>query len=200
MDERNAIAILIVAGGNATRCPDKLERQFGSVPLVVHVYRNLCGGYPVYISQTREFPPAVASQLSARVCFDAPAGRGPLGGLVTTMHAMTAQRSFVVAADMPRVDLRVLDELRTLWQPLDQALVALDASGAPQPLVGLYDRAAFLRAAEPLVQSERRAVKDVLAGLRWRGVVLHDPDAMLNINTEDDYRTATQHAAAGCPA
>ena len=55
-------SILIVAGGNASRCPNKLERRIGSLPLIVHVYRNLCGAYPVYISQTREFPPAVAAR------------------------------------------------------------------------------------------------------------------------------------------
>jgi molybdenum cofactor guanylyltransferase len=195
VDERDPIAILIVAGGKAARCPNKLERRVGDLPLIVRVYRNLCGRYPVYISQTREFSPAVAAQLPARVIFDVAPDRGPLGGLVTTMHAIAAPRTFVVAGDMPHVDLRVLDRLRTLWQPSDQALVALDCAGRPQPLVALYDRAAFLGAAERLAPNWR-AVKDAVAGLRWRGVVLHDPDTMLNINTEDDYRTAARQAAA----
>lgn len=190
MDEGNDIAILIVAGGKATRCPGKLERPFGRHPMIVQSYRNLCGRHPLYISIHRPFSGAVAAQLNALMVVDRRPDRGPLCGLVSTMARMTARRAFVVAGDMPLVDLGVLDDLRKPWRPNDQALTAVDPLGIPQPLLALYDRNAFLRAFGSLGGHDGGAVSDVLGRLRWRGVTLRQPERMLNVNTEDDYRAA----------
>jgi len=199
MHKRDDLAILILAGGKATRCPKKLERACGEFPMIVRTYRNLRGRYPVYISINRPFSMAVAAQLPAVMVVDRRANRGPLSGIVSTMQRMKASRIFVVAGDMPRVDLALVEELLARWQLGDEAVVALDSSGTPQPLLAVYDRRAFLRASHAF--EDDRAVKDVLAGLRRREVALTRPDQMLNVNTEDDFRTAKRDLAlASVPA
>ena len=178
-------ALVILAGGAATRLPSKLEQRIGGAPMLVHVYRNLCGFTATYISISRDLNPAISAQIHAEVIVDRTPLRGPLSALVTAFNAINAERIFVVAADMPLVTRSSLEQLAAHWQQDDEAIAARDAGGATQPLLAVYDRQAFLRVAEPL--NQRSGVKDVLPRLRWRAISLADPLTTLNVNTQTEY-------------
>jgi len=194
MREDRGIEVVILCGGRATRCRDKLERPLAEIPMVVRAYRNVCGEYPVVLCQSRPFRASVAAQLGGRIVFDRSREAGPLAALRSALPFLRERRAFIVAADMPFVHLGVLRELRERWRVTDEAIVALGRDGNPQPLLGLYDRPAFMRAAAAL-NGKGAGVKDVLRRLKWRGAVLQDEDVMLNVNTEADYAAALRRCA-----
>lgn len=181
-------AICILAGGEASRFPGKLERMLDGKPLLARVYENVRGPYPAYISARATFPQALDAHLDCPVIIDSRPGRGPLGGLVDAFAALREERVFAIAGDMPNVDCDTLQTLRDAWQPGDAAVVATH-DGRPEPLAALYDRRKFLDAAWDVLASTA-AVADVARALRARFVPLSQ-HVLHNINTPADIEVPT---------
>lgn len=178
-------AVVVLAGGRASRLPGKLERDAGGVPLLLRVVENVRAAGCVYVSVHAEFSPKLRGRLGCLAIVDAWPRRGPLGGLLTTFEHIQESRVFVVAGDAPSVDATVLSELAAAWEPALEAVIAADAHGVPQPLCAFYDRMAFLR--EGKAELERTAsVQAVAMRLRHRTVRPSNPAALTNINTPAD--------------
>lgn len=171
-------AVCIVAGGNASRFPRKLESEFEGAPLLLRVYENVRGLAPVVISANATFAPELDAKFDCPIVIDRWPQRGPLSGLLSAFGQVQAQRVYAVAADSPFIDRATLQTLAAAWSPGDEAVVA-------HPLCALYDRLAFLREAWPVLHGGSGAIKTVVARLRARTVAL--PEATLaNINTAAD--------------
>lgn len=176
------LAVVIAAGGEATRFPQKLERHVLGEPLLLRVYRNVRALGPVYVSASRSFEARIDASLDCPVVVDRTPRRGPLGGLYTTFGVVRAPRIFVVAGDAPLAGEGVLRELLAAWEPGLEAAVPRNASDCWEPLCALYDRLAFLREAAPL-WAEGGGVSAVVDRLRVKAVRLQDERALANINT-----------------
>ena len=172
------LGICILAGGESTRLPHKLEREIGGKPLLLRVYENLSGSYPLYISAKSTFAPALDAKLDCPVIVDRWNMRGPLAGILSVFCEVAHRHMFVCAADTPFVDLAVVQRLAEAWQPQDEAVVA-------EPLLAVYDRARFLHCGLPILRHGTGAVKDVVRKLRAREVDLPQR-ARINLNTEAD--------------
>jgi molybdenum cofactor guanylyltransferase len=184
---RDDLCVLILAGGAATRLPGKLELDAHGEPLIVRVYRNCSGRWPIAVSTGAELTAQTRAQISAPFIADRHPDRGPLGGIVSGFERLTHGRVFVVAGDLPNVTVRELARLLAAWQRGDRAVVAGSRRGI-EPLVALYDREAFLQAALP-IEDRGGGVHEVAAKLQARRVPL-DSITLANINTVDDYRRA----------
>lgn len=184
----NDLGICILAGGEASRLPHKLEREVNGKPLLARVYENLSGPYPVYISGKSTFAPALDARLDCPLIIDRWSRRGPLAGLLSVFSEVPHERIFVCAADAPFVDLGVVQTLAQAWQPGDEAVLA-------QPLLAIYKRDAFLEAGLPVLRHGSGAVKDVAYRLRARSISL-PPHSTININTEADLRTFSDYEVA----
>ncbi len=182
------LGICILAGGEATRLPHKLEREIGGKPLLARVYENLSGPYPVYISGKSSFSPALDALLACPVIVDRWNRRGPLAGILSVFCEVPHERIFVCAADAPFVDLGVVTTLAQAWKPGDEAVIA-------EPLLAIYKRDAFLQAGLPVLQRGSGAVKDVAARLRARAITVPLRSTM-NINTEADLRGIQKYGVA----
>ena len=184
----SGLGICILAGGEASRLPHKLEREVGGKPLLARVYENLSGPYPIYVSGKSTFAPELDALLDCPVIIDRWNRRGPLAGLLSVFSEVLHERLFVCAADAPFVDLRVVQTLADAWQPGDEAVIA-------QPLLAIYKRDVFLQAGLPVLQRGSGAVKDVAGRLRTRAITL-PPRSMININTEADLRSIQKYEVA----
>jgi len=179
------LGICILAGGEATRLPHKLERAVSVKPLLARVYENLKGPYPVYISAKSTFPPALDAVLDCPLIIDRWTRRGPLGGILTVFSEVLHERMFVCAGDAPFVDLAAVQTLAQSWQPEDQAVLA-------EPLLAIYSREAFLHEGLPVLLRGSGSVKDVARTLRTRTVEL--PARMsININTGADCKNIRKY-------
>ena len=183
------LAVVILAGGNATRFPGKLESDVGGTPLLLRVYRNVAPIATVYVSARAGFSPAIDAQLACAIVIDRLPGRGPLGGLVSTFGEIAARRVFVVAADAPFVDTGVYEELARHWDDRCEAVVPVrerDGRLRLEPLCAIYDRIAFLREGYAVLTHGSAAVAEVVDRLRARRVRLASQHAFTNVNTSAD--------------
>jgi len=181
----NDLGICILAGGEATRLPHKLERTAGAKPLLARVYENLKGRYPIYIAAKSTFPPELDAVLDCPVIIDRWSRRGPLGGILSVFSEVNHGRMFVCAADAPFVDLSAVATLAQSWQPEDEAAVA-------EPLLAIYKREAFLKEGLSVLLRGSAAVRDVGRKLRTRRVELPGRTSM-NINTEADLKNIRKY-------
>ena len=180
-----SIAVVILAGGRATRFPGKLESDAGGAPMLLRVYRNVRSMGPVYLSANEPFGEAIARELDCPVVADTKPGQGPLGGLVSTFEKIPQTRCFAIAGDAPLLNGTALGELLAAWQNGLEAVVA-ERDGRLEPLCGLYDRAAFLREGRRELEAGSGAVAAVVERLRHRRVRLSDERLLANINTGAD--------------
>jgi molybdopterin-guanine dinucleotide biosynthesis protein A len=118
-------------------------------------------------------------------------GIGALGGLYTALVSATAERTLVIACDMPFVSGPFLEYLATSGSDCD-ATVPRDGHGL-HPLCAAYARAAAPAIRRSIDQGVRR-ILDAITLLRIHAIEgpaleAFDPAGRLleNINTPDDY-------------
>jgi molybdopterin-guanine dinucleotide biosynthesis protein A len=192
MHEPREIGVVILAGGEATRLPNKLELAAGDVPMLVRVYRNVSPGRRTYVSCKGGFPPELEALLDCPMVVDRWPRRGPLGGLLTTMEVMPTPLVFAVAGDAPFVDAAFIDRLAAAFQSDDEAVVPVrsrDGGEQMEPLAALYDRLAFLREGSETFFRGDASLVGTIARLRARRFPVGDDDARIftNVNTAADY-------------
>ena len=184
--------VLIVAGGEATRLPGKLELASGDLPLLARVFANVRDAGEIAIACKGSFPAELDAFLEAPLIVDRWSRRGPLAGMLSAMGRMRSRFVFALAGDAPFVDAGVIARLRAERREGDEAVVPVhERAGTVQrePLAALYDRLAFLRAGFPLLRRGNGALVSVIDRLQARFVDFADGSAFANVNTPADYAT-----------
>lgn len=178
-------AIVILAGGRATRFPGKLACDAGGLPLLERVYQNAREtGLPVYLAGSAPLLPGFAEALGAPVLPDRWPGGGPLRAIVSACERIEHERVYVLAGDAPDVRRDVFDALASAWAAGDDALVPVH-DGVTEPLAALYRRAPALREGRALLDSGDESVRALVARLRGRPIALAQK-YFANVNTPAD--------------
>ncbi|GAC1542474.1 MAG: hypothetical protein NVS3B16_07490 [Vulcanimicrobiaceae bacterium] len=150
----DAIGVLVLGGGEATRLPGKLALAAADdVPLIARVYRNVRwdgdAARELFVSCKQTFAPSLDALLPVPMVVDRWERRGPLGGMLTTMAQMRSRFVFAVAGDAPFVDatfIATLAELRLAHdrrsggrEPIEAVVPAHERAGETQlePLAAL---------------------------------------------------------------
>ena len=79
-------AVVILAGGAATRFPGKLDRDVDGMPMLVRVYERVRGERQVYVAG-HGFSAGTDALLQCPVLLDRWPGRGPLAAFVSACAA-----------------------------------------------------------------------------------------------------------------
>jgi len=182
------VTVVLLAGGEATRLPGKLERADAGDPLIVRAYERFAPFYPVVVSASATFARAIDDRLACPIVVDRWSRRGPLAGILSTLAAVRTRLVCVVAADLPEVAADLVRALRQAYRPDVDAVVPVHEGGV-EPLCALYDRAAFERAGLPVLTRGTGAVRDALGGLRVATLALPSR-RFANINTHADWARA----------
>ncbi|MBD5657422.1 MAG: molybdenum cofactor guanylyltransferase [Candidatus Eremiobacteraeota bacterium] len=185
---------MILAGGEATRLPGKLELDVGGIPMIARVFRNLADGSEreTFLSCKATLRADVDALLPAPAVIDRWTRRGPLGGLLSTMAQMRSPWVFAAAGDLPFVDAAFVGALAARRMPGDEAVVPVHVEEGRQmlePLTALYDRVAFVREGLAVLRSGRGALRLVIDRLRTQFVETQDLRVFANVNTVTEYRT-----------
>lgn len=181
------LAVAILAGGNASRLPGKLEIAVEGVPLLVRVYDRVKELGPVYLAVRAALPPGLAERILCTIVPDEQPGAGPLPALCGLFRVIREPRVFVTAGDAPFVDAAVARTLEASWAEQTQGVVPINAAGLLEPLCAVYDRRAFLQAAQREV-SKSASVRAAVESLRLRRVRLPDERVFASVNTSADRR------------
>jgi molybdopterin-guanine dinucleotide biosynthesis protein A len=179
-------AIVILAGGRATRFPGKLEQLVDGEPMLLRVYSNArATGLPVYVAAGADLPPSIAAHLDVPLLTDRWPHGGPLRALLSACEQLAHARVFVVAGDEPRVAADAFETLADAWRQ-DLEAVVCEHDGRIEPLAALYSRAAVLREAPAAIASGRDAMHALIERLASRRVRVSST-CFVNVNTPEDW-------------
>jgi molybdopterin-guanine dinucleotide biosynthesis protein A len=179
------VAIVLLAGGYASRFPHKLEHPIAGRPMFVHCYERIRqAGWPVYVAARASFREELGARIDAPVIVDRNPGAGPLLAFVDACETIEAERIFAVAADQPELEGALLQRVAAAWRNGDEAAVP-QHDGAIEPLAALYDRCATLREAVALRTDRKSAMRDLVGRLNARFVAC-DAQYFRNVNRPQD--------------
>jgi molybdopterin-guanine dinucleotide biosynthesis protein A len=194
-DRLPAVAVVLLAGGEATRLPGKLFLDAGDLPLIVRVYRNVSAGRETLVSCKGALPYEIGMLIDAPAVVDRWPLRGPLSGLLSTAGDVRAPWIFAAAGDAPFIDAAFIDMLAAQIEPGDEAIVprwTRNGEAQIEPLAALYDRAALLREGLPVLLHGNGAIRMVVDRLVTRYVDIGDESRFANVNTREEYEAIRQ--------
>ena len=196
--------ILLAGGGSRRMGVNKALLEFGGIPLISILSRQLSEIAKTVVICCSEIDKEKDTYgfLELPILTDIYANLGPLGGLHAGLSYSQTEWNAVIACDLPFASKEMLEHMLQLLENPEQtiqAIVPVAANGKVQPLFALYHTSVLPSLNEALVQQQSR-VMEWLQGLK----VLYIPedefpdsltlgyDSLLNMNTPEDYRKATQ--------
>jgi molybdopterin-guanine dinucleotide biosynthesis protein A len=177
-------AIILAGGGSRRMGRDKALLQVGGKPLIALIVESLKGRFDdILISagpgDDRRFP-------GRTVVPDAAPGQGPLMGIATALPRAKHDLAFVIACDIPHIDLGFTERLIELAEGYDLALPDR-GDGRYEPLFAVY-RKTVAGPARDILAAGGRSILELLDRVRVKLVAV-PPDVRIgNINTASDYR------------
>jgi len=112
--------------------------------------------------------------------------QGPLRGLASSLNVTRHDLNFVVACDMPEIDILQVLEMLAMAEGYD-VVVQRDALGRWEPLFGVYRRSVLPVAEEILARGGRRII-EVYPRLHVRAIEPDGGSPLVNLNDEVEYR------------
>ena len=183
---RPAASAIVLAGGDSRRMGrDKALLPVRGRPLIALIVDRLAGRFDdILISaghggDDRRFP-------GQTVVSDAAPGQGPLMGIATALPRVRHDLAFVIACDIPHIDLDFVERLIKRAGGCDLALPDR-GDGRYEPLFAVY-RKTVAGPAHDILAAGGRSILDLLDRVRVGHVAVPPGVRIGNINTESDYR------------
>jgi molybdenum cofactor guanylyltransferase len=175
----------ILAGGKSSRMgQDKSLLPVNGKPLIRHIYRQLLGQFDDILVSTND--PAKHAFLGARSVPDREPGQGPLAGIASAVEAARHERVFVVACDIPVIDLDTAKRMMVLAEDFD--CVIPRSSVGHEPLFAVYRKSA-LPAIRAVLEAGERRISAIFPRVRTHLFDLGPAPWYRNLNTPEDVAT-----------
>lgn len=176
------IAGVILAGGRSSRFgSNKAYAHFAGVPLIVRTYETIRPLFSEIFLVTNT--PDDYQQHPASVLQDDTPYLGPLGGIVTALRRTELERIFVLACDMPLLDVETIHQVIAASSGHEAAIPRHEGRAAY--LLAVYARS-LLGPMEDYLQAGKRSMESfckTLSDVAW--VPVTGPSAS-NVNTKQD--------------
>lgn len=200
-------AAIILAGGESRRMGrDKALLKIGKFTMIEHLARQLAGAFDEILVAGPHAGMALSDQASSgsapsgsapfglKFVPDLEAGQGPLMGIVSALQASSARVNFIIACDIPEVNLRLA--ARLLSESVGAEIVVPSfQEGTREPLFGVYKKDVVSRGLQILKQGKRRIIE--LYPLCETKIIRCDDHAWYtNMNTPEDYRQYIRQRSA----
>ena len=187
-----AVDAIVLAGGRASRMGgvDKPAIVIGGRSMLDAALDSVRDCAEVVV--VGPYRPALDSRF--RQVREVPPGSGPVAAIGTGLSALdtTAPWIVVLAADMPFLtDATVHELLRRATESTADAVFAIDASGRPQYLVGVWRRSALVAAVAGLGSLVNQPMKAIVPA---ETVLVELPD-IADCDTEEEVRRARESLA-----
>ncbi len=177
-----AAAIILIGGKSARMGADKAFILLDGMSAAARLYKKLAPHFDevFFAAGTSQSSPV----MGARCVYDTISGRGPLAGLAAGLSASPYRVNFVIACDIPEVDLPLMRRLLSYLE-LYEIAVPMFSPRRIEPLFGAYDRAVGATA-KRLLEGRSLEVISVYAHHRTRIAAAADTGWYANLNTPDD--------------
>jgi len=172
----------ILAGGKSSRMgQDKSLLPVNGEPLIRHIYQQLLGQFDDILVSTND--PAKHAFLGARAVPDRKPGQGPLAGIAAAVEAARHERVFVVACDIPVIDLDTAKRMLVLAEDFD--CVIPRSSVGHEPLFAVYRKSA-LPAMRAVLEAGERRISAIFPRVRTHRFDLGPAPWYRNLNTPEE--------------
>ncbi len=182
----NNCTAIIMAGGSAKRMgKDKRFLRIGSENLLDRQVRLLKSYFAEIIISAND--PDKLAYLNVPVIRDEHVGKGPLEGLTTALKASHTEYNFVIAVDIPSIDMVLVEKM---GQHLDHvsAVIPVCVDGHQQPLFAFYSKNCIPIFKASLAEGEL-AIHKALKRCPVYHFPMQGQVPLKNLNDNEDYRT-----------
>jgi molybdopterin-guanine dinucleotide biosynthesis protein A len=175
---------IILAGGDSTRIgKDKSMLPIGGEPMIKHICDQLRPHFDQILVSSDD--KSKYDFLDVEIIPDRLAGQGPLMGIASALKASANEVNFVIACDIPEVDMSFV---RTMLRQVRNCDAVVPTTGPSQyePLFAVYKKDVFTAAEDALLSGSSR-IMDALTSCKVRYIELTGAQQIKNINTVNDY-------------
>lgn len=182
---------IILAGGKSSRMGrDKASLDINGKQSLIRL-RQLLAPYfdEIIVSVNRE---KAVSLDGVRIVRDNKDGQGPLMGIYSALRQSHSATNFIIACDIPNVNMTLLFELLSQSEDHDIAVPSF-TQGEFEPLFAVYTKH-VVPAAQKLLEAHRRRIACLFEVCETAVVSSSDNAWYVNLNTPDDYRNYCKNA------
>ncbi|MEW5801604.1 MAG: molybdenum cofactor guanylyltransferase [bacterium] len=179
------VSAVIMAGGASSR----MDRNKALLPnasgktMVRHLYDTLVQWFDeVIISVSKREDPLISD---ARTVIDLKPAHGPLMGIYSSLYASANRVNFIIACDIPAVNLPLVRRLLSCSLQYD-IVVPSFTKGYYEPLFAVYTKE-ILTAAKALLDNGQRKVAGLFPFCKTKVLEVSDCTWYANLNTPKDY-------------
>jgi len=192
---------IILAGGKSSRMgTDKAMLLVNGQPMIEKVAGQLDGFFNQILISANDVEKYTF--LGFDVVPDEMPGQGPLMGIASALRASANELNFVVACDIPYIDLHYVRKMLAEAKDVDIVVLITDNHKVSkttnrntqyavrntrfEPLFAVY-RKSMLEAINKVLSSGGRKISDVFSRCRVKYIELGDAKWLMNLNTMADY-------------
>ena len=181
MEEATAI---IIAGGESCRMgTDKSMLSIRGRPLIETIAEQLRGSFSQILISANEVEKLAFLDLP--IIRDRVSGQGPLMGIASALEASANELNFVVACDIPCIDLCYIRRMLMEANGVD-AVIPTAGDEKYEPLFAVYRKSA-LGAINEVLSSGGRKISDVFSRCSVKFIKL-EARRFINLNTMAEYK------------
>jgi len=175
---------IIMAGGQSRRMgQDKAILAINGVPLIKYIYEQLRPHFDQILVSSSNM--AKHSLPGVKVVPDEVAGKGPLVGIASAVRVSRNETNFVIACDVPEVDIGLVRRLVRESKNFD-AVVPRTGTSKYEPLFAVYKKST-LDAIDESIGLGNYKILDPLEKCKVNFVELSKAEEIKNFNTMDEY-------------
>lgn len=179
----NATAI-IVAGGESLRMgQDKSMLLIEGKPMIKHIYDQLSLHFDQILISSNNI--SKYDFLGLEVVPDRIADQGPLMGIASALEVSSNSMNFVIACDIPEVDMGLVRKMLRLGSDFD-AVVPRIKKEKYEPLFAVYKKS-VLDTINKTLDAGKRRVTEALGECKVKYIDLNGVGHITNLNTMNDY-------------
>lgn len=182
---------IILAGGKSSRMgEDKTKLKINDLSLLENSINQLSPLFDkILISSNKSDE---LSYLNLPIIKDKADEHGPLMGIYSSLMESETQKNFIIACDVPEIDINLIYRLLSLSEEAD-IVIPRHSDGMIEPLFAIYDKSVLIAISETLKTSRQiRAIFD-----KVRVYYLDTEPNFFNINTIEDYKNFTTNHKQG---
>lgn len=185
MKKHKDISAIILAGGKGTRMNgNKALLPVSGIKLIEKVALNIEPYFADVIISARS--KENFDFLSYPVAVDEQPGYGPLMGILSGLRASGNHINFVIACDIPEVNINFLEKMISFTGNYD-IVVPLSGEDKFEPLFAFYNRS-LIPIIEDLLNNGIRKINKLFPKCRTKYVPFDSDGWYHNLNTIEDYR------------
>jgi len=175
---------IIMAGGYSRRMgTDKSMMSIEGRPIIQRTCEQLAACFEQVLISANESEKFTF--LGYKVIPDKVQGQGPLMGIASTLEASKSELNFVVACDIPQIEIRNVRKILAEAVSSDaDIIIPVTNDGKYEPLFAVYRRRT-LKAINKVLSSGGRKISDVFESCKVKEISLKD--SIVNLNTMAEY-------------